>query len=532
IFKYLKNIINISNSNIYGWETIYENEYFIRSDYSINTTNFKNINGIKIFGTENGVGFKNDTLGIYHDKINITFGLQFIIVPNLIGYFNLTVKSSNNIEVIYLIFDISSENNIDLLYYDGIVYNSLVNFTNINQNDVYNFNLYIEGFNVELTYYKNDIYNNSYTFPLIFNLSGINSVSFISYCFDYSLWNNIFAIRMNYIGIYQFDISLCKELGYIRYILQDNWNFNKYNLFEIISNQYIKIIVHSFLSNDYFKFREFDNNTFFWNLQNKENIIENPYLYLIIQSNINFNEYLFVSIKGIKLDKYINNVFSHEITIQYYYHNVNINQSYYYVDNSNRLHYQMSITQNDTWEYMMLYFDFSRHISSNNMSIYFKCKELSINIGKPYIAMTYYQPPDFKYYLKTYLTTINTLLQRGKEFRRFHFISNDLNNNNYTNHISEGYLYGLQFYYVPFGIKPEITLITLSLIAIMIPLIILIVPTLAIYSVYKKKEIIIPLLLLMSIVCFVSALIPFELFFVMLLCFGSGIFIQHKKTNE
>ena len=530
---------SIGNPSLLDWETVYFNPARILINVPTYPRTFiksKNINGINTNGEVDGIGIKNDTLGIYGDKINISFGFQPLVITEIDSYFNVSINSLNNTKIIELKFDtikISEYGIITLQYYNGNNFINLFNITNIMtySYNIYEFNIYIENFNVDLRYYINDTYINTYYFPLLSNLTGINKLSFLFY--DEHIYNSDYYMnKLTYIGIYQFDISLCRELGYIKYDLQNDWNFNKYNLFEVISNQYIKIIVHSFLSSSYFKFRNFDNNTFFWNLQDKENIIENPYLYLIIQSNINFNEYLFVSIEGIKLDKYINSVFDTEKQIKYYFHNIlNKNLSYYYVDNSNRLHYQMDITQNDTLEYMIIYFDFVSGIPSNNKSIHFKCRELSLSVGYPYIAMTYYQPPDNHFDLKTYLTIINILLYEGKEFRRFHFVITDENNNYCTGLTSEGYLYELQFNYVPLGIPIPIVddFITLSLIAIMIPLIILIVPTISIYGVYRKKEIIIPLLLLMSIICFVSNLIPLELFFVMILCFGSFIFLQYKR---
>ena len=494
----------------------------------------ENMNGVFIHGIESTIGIRNQSLKIYGDKINITFGLQFIDVSHIDSYLNITIKSLNDDETIVLQFSVMAGNLVRVKYYNSISFIPLFNIENVISSSIYTFNMYIENFEVKISWFKDYVYVNAYTFPLIINRSGIKTLEFLGYGITSSV--NYIFLRLNFIGIYQYNVSLTKEKGYIDYNLQNDWDFQEYNLLNFDSNQSIKLIGRTFLPHPvyiYFVFREFNNDSFTYNLYGVENTIEKPHLYLIIQSNFDISESLFLSIEGLKLDKYIDSVFDREITIKYYYHNLNTNQSYYYLDDSNRLHYHMDITQNDTLEYMMLYFDFVRHIGSDNKSIYFKCRELSFSIGESYIAMTYYQPPDNLFYLKTYETTINTLLILGKEFRRFHFVITDKNNNNNTDCIAEGYLYGLQFNYIPFGIPPIIPILEdfmiLSLIAIMIPLIILIVPTLGIYSVYKKKEIIIPVLLLMSIICFVSNLIPLELFFVMILCFGSIIFIQYKR---
>lgn len=538
------------DDNIYKWDSIETDSYDVYIDLpSLPCDKSENINGVNIIGGSTGHGIKNDTLNINHDKINITFGIDFNQMRELNSHFNVSIKSLNGTEIIRLLFDTTKAGVIatgtngtsHLLYYDGNNYHSLVNITNMYMQDwetpyptIYNFNLYLENYTVILTYHRNGIFNDSFSFPLIYNLTGISSIEFLVY--DNTANTNYLIIRINHIGIYQYSISLTREYGFVKYGYMDDWVFSSHNIFNVITNQTLKILGYEYYyspsETDYYIVNDFYEGNFTYNLYEIEGSLTKPYLYFITKTYIDVNDISF-SIEGIQLNKYINNVFSNEITIQYYFHNVNINQSYYYVDSSNRLHYQMSITQNDTWEYMILYFDFARHISSNNMSIYFKCRELSVSIGKPYIAMTYYQPPDNKFYLKTYSTTINQLLIEGKEFRRFHFISNDLNNNNYTNFISEGYLYGLQFNYVPTGFIPlpyDFTL--LGLMEIMIALIILIVPTIGIYSVYRKKEIIIPVLLLMAIICFSGALIPFELFFMMLICFGCGIFLQLKYKKR
>lgn len=528
-------------TNIFGWTTVNPIDSYIdepsihywHHNPSIKDEIIEEKNAILTTGYPSGAGIKNDTLAIYNDKINISFGINFdLTIFYLDQSFNVSVKCRNNNEIIKIGFDpvfadiYHTYDILDMYYYDGIAWQFLERFHKVRTYNLYQFNLYLDNFTVKLRWYKDGIYNNSYTFPFIIERNGVNSISFLNCDNSPDIFYQL--IRLCYVGIYQYDISLTKEFGCIRYNFDNIWNFYTCNLFDFISNDFTKIITYIYQeSYEGFNIRNHFAQSIFYNMLEVE-IKAYTNLWIITNNTINLNE-LSLSIEGIRLDKYINSVFDSEKLIKYYFHNVNINQSYYYIDNSNRLRYQMDITQNDTLEYMMLYFDFLSGISSNNKSIYFKCREMSISVGKPYIAMTYYQPPDDHFYLKTYLRTINTLLRRGKEFRRFHFVITDENNNNYTNRIGKGYLYGLQFGYIPYGIPTPIDILILSLLAIMIPLIIIIAPTIGIYSVYRKKEIVIPMLLLMSIICYVSLLIPFELFFIMLLCYGCGIFIQYKK---
>lgn len=513
------------------WNRYSQYTYNVYPDIPDFTVKTKNINGIKILASLDGTGtgIRNQSLGLSQDKFNITFGFQITLMAEINSYTTFTIHSLSNTEIIRLRFDTQTNQDTNLQYYDGSSYQDLVSIHGLDPTRVLEFNLYIYNFSVNLSWYRTDDWTTTYSFPLISNLSGINQIHFYSY--DPTSNTDYYQLRLNYIGIYQYNISMCREYGYLDYELIDDWNLNYHNVLSVnVYNQIIKIIafgkIEGLYSNEIFN--EFDNNSFCYNFHTDERIIENAHLFLIIQSNFNLSESLYLLIERVKLNQYIDSVFDREGIINYYYHNLN-NQSYYYVDDLNRLCYHFDITQNDTSEYMILYFDFDSGISSNYMNIYFKCRELSFSIGDAYIDMSYFQPPNDRFYLKTYETTINTLLERGKEFSRFHFVIWDQNNNNYTNYIGKGYLYGLQFLYMRYGIPGKIDIITFSLLAIIIPLIIIITPTIGIYSVYKKKEIVIPMMLLMSIICFATSLIPFELFFIMLLCYGCGIFIQYKK---
>lgn len=530
-------------TNISGWTIVnpidsYLDEPSIHYRYhpeSIKDEVIEEKNAILTTGYPSGAGIKNDTLGIYNDKINISFGINFYLtIFYLEQSFNVSVKCRNNNEIIKIGFDpvfVNMSHTYDILdmyYYDGIAWQFLERFHKVKYYNLYQFNLYLDNFNVKLSWYKDGIYNNSYTFPFIIERMGVNSINFLNYDVSPDVFYQF--IRLCYVGIYQYDISLTKEFGCIRYNFDNIWNFNTCNLFDFISNDFTKKITYIYQeSYECFNISNHFTQSIFYNIYEVE---IKPYtnLWIITNNTINLNE-LSLSIEGIRLEKYINSVFDREITIKYLHVNLNINQSYYYIDNSNRLHYRMEITQNDTSEYMFLYFDFLSGISSNNMSIYFKCRELSINKGYPYIAMTYYQPPDNHFDLYTYPTTINTMLLKGKEFRRFHFVITDQDNNNYTGFTSEGYLYGLQFNYVPFGILPTIDVITLSLLAIIIPLIVILCPTFAIHAVYKKKEAIIPMLILFSIIAFATSLIPFQVFFIIMIALGCGALLQYKSKG-
>lgn len=526
---------SLDDPTIYDWYDQGQN----KMDIAIPNITTKNINGIYQIGVDGGTFIRNDWLEINNDKINLTFGLQILEMKESYSEYYILVRSLDDSQLIQLKLDpIIATNSLEIEYDPTGMAPHVVlgTITHINPNDVYNFNLYIDNFNVRLIWYKNDVYNDTYVFPLINDKKGIKEIQIVSYDAQDSD-NEYFITRLNYVGIYQYNVSISNEKGFISYYFNRDWKFNKYNLFTFNSSYDIRIIGHGLSTNFFHIFRGFDNQDFFINLHDDLvlddglTIIDSS-LYLIIYHNIILSEYLFFSIEGIKLDKYVNNVFDHEKFIKFYYHNVDKDNSYYYIDDANRLHYQLDITQNDTHEYIMLYFDFIRHVISNNKSIYFKCREISAKIGIVYIDIAYWQPPNFHYEFKTYLTTVNIVLEKGHELFRFYYVAYDQNNNNNTNQISEGFLYRLGINYKPYSIALPIIIIPLGFIQIMIPIIILIVPTIGIYGVVRKRGVIIPSLILMTIICFSSALIPFELFLIMMMCFGCGIFLEQKYKKE
>lgn len=526
-------------NNVFGWETIEPSKLSIGVP-AYTSDKSENINGVYTKGyISTGTGLKNDTLGIHQEKINITFGLQFAQIESqaLNTYILFYVYSLNNTEIIRLRFDVITTTIIDLEYWNGVSYQDLVRIYGIDSIFTYRFNLYLENYEVKLRWFKDDIYNDTYTFSLITYNLGINEIKILN--FDNIDDANDLCLRLIYIGIYQYNISLTKEFGSLRYNLENDWIFNKYNLFNFSSNNLFKILTinhYTIYPLDYYSFRDFDNKSFFRNLLNIEKTIEKPHLYLISKTNINLSNYLFFSIEGIEIYEYIDDIYNQKYKMYYHFLNINNNYSYYYVDNNYRLRYVFNISKNDVYERLRCWFCINPHQLTNNKSIFFKGKETSINIGFPRFRLMIKLAPAWYNYtsweIHTYLTTVSNVLRNEQTIVCYYLEIHDNNINNFTNSVSKGYIYNLRLgYYPKLYIDPSITILTLSLMAIMIPIIIMFIPTLGVYGVYRKKTVITPMLFLMSIICFTTSLIPFELFFIITISLGCLIFLQYKKGS-
>jgi len=210
------------------WNRESEYNYHVYPDTPHLLAKTKNINGITIHSSSAHTGIMNESLGLTGDRFNITFGFQFIEMDEINSYTHFRIHSLNNTEIIKLKFDTQTNTKTNLQYYDGSSYQDLVSIHGINSTNVYEFNLYIYNFNVNLSWYKNDVYNNSYSFPLMSDLWGINQIYFFSY--DLTANTDYYQLRLNYIGIYQYNTSLCREYGYLDYELIDDWILNYHNV--------------------------------------------------------------------------------------------------------------------------------------------------------------------------------------------------------------------------------------------------------------------------------------------------------------
>jgi len=379
---------------------------------------------------------------------------------------------------------------------------------------------------VNLSWFKNNIYNNTYNFDLISNQYSINNISFLIY--DDNTNEDYLAIRINSIGIYQYNISLTMENGYLDYDLDRTWTFNEHNLFEFISNELIKIVAYGILDYPtvYYLLREFDNKDYFINLHQIDKFISQCHIWFIAKTSFNPINILF-SIEGIKLSEYKDDIFIKDYYPTYIFENVNSNYSYFYVDNYNRLQYKFNISQNGVFEKMVIYFDINI-VSTNNRTFIFKGRETSIKVGYKYVRIECIDNFAYNIDLKSYHTVYNTNLLPDNAIHRILLGCLDYNNNNFTGYISKGYIYGLS---LRSYVSIQFTIISLYLIGIIISIILIFIPTISFYFVFKKKELIIPMLILMTVISFATSLIPFELFFIMIITLGCGIFLQFTKKR-
>jgi len=532
-------------TDIYGW-TIVEPTYssldkpslhYRYYNPSVKNETIKEKNAIWIKSHTSGAGVKNDSLNIYGDKINISFGINFYLSISYLQHsFNVSIKSRNNNEIVKLGFDpvfVSAYHTNDLLdmyYYDGAVWQFLERFHRVKNYNFYQFELYLDDFDVSLKWYKDGIYNNTYTFPFIIERNGVNSISFLNHDAYQDAYFQF--MRLCYIGVYQYNISQSFEYGCIRYNFDRIWNFDYYNFFNFTSNDLTKMITYIYQdSYESFNIRSHFNQSIFYNVCKVE---IKPYTNLwIITNNISMDNSK-LSIEGISMDEYVNSVVFRSYTPRYASFNTNENNSYFYADN-NQLKYKLHLTLNYTFENIVIYFDIY-HRGVDNATLILGGRETLTCFGQTWFMIEYlgFQDPT-RIDLADYYSMYYKPLPFARVMNVFVFTANDfMTNNTFTGFVYHGFFSDLKIIYGDFLLPgySEWTITILSLIAIIIPLIVILVPTLSIHAVYKKKEAIIPMLILFTIIAFATQLIPFQVFFVIIFALGCGILLQYKKERS
>jgi len=455
--------------------------------------------------------------------LNITWSVNFTDMPSIPAKFCTKVYSSDDT----LISNIYIQNGFLRYSANGITQLDDGLTTNV----IYEFNLYINYWdNISILYYfADDVYQDSFFIRIPENnKDGLGKIEIFYDCTVEDLW----YIYIDYVGVYINGSSISEEFAYVRSesfwidpYYEYTWNLNDYSQFSVfITNTNCSFhgssgtFIHGLGYSAQLTPIDLYNG---YNIFNVYNITPTNFGYptLWIQYFNQFNTLnLNIEIGGIRLKEGINSY-----PIIFSYQNVDIQENFFYVKN-NRLYFTHNANENNTLEYIQAKFEIDDTYAINR-SINFKTYFLGIS--KAYFSNNYVSEVNSTFPFRLGHNSINSILPQQQIIKSFTILITDNDNNNYYGN-SEGYITSLTLIYYP---DIEIIILTLSLIEIMIPLVVLIIPTVAIASVYGKKSVI-PMLILMTFICLIGNLIEMEMFFIMLLCLGSGLFLQYKREKD
>lgn len=471
---------------------------------------------------------------------NITLEIEFLSTTNQADKVVLEFYSFDDTKVL----EIKMEPYTKDLYYvdDG---EQALNLNLFNVDHLYKFNFMIN-YDLDaciLMYYDEGVYQNTYYMPLLevgkyglcqddaFKINGLGQISGMDFNIDS-------------VGLY-FDYQ--SYFGYCYYIVDLNtssWDYRKNCFFEAnLSNAFywwygyteidsweVMYQIHGVegdfsFGDSYYQLKtdiyEPWKYVTYWNqfrniYDDYSTVISNPSLMFFTYSPFILENNSFYIHGGNKLVEG-----SNEYYLSYEYENIDNDVNYFWIDNNtHRLYYKL--TCNDTnLEYIQA--NISLSISAINRTIVFTSYregsaygQFRVNYGTTSLVFT----------LPTYLRTFNSILTQDQTVIQFIILISD-NDDDIVLGDTIGYIDNLM---LPYGTGLSVTIITLSLINMIIPLIVIFIPTLAIYKQYGKRTLI-PMFIFMSLICFISDLIPIWLFVIIVISNGTFLFLKERKER-
>ena len=471
-----------------------------------------------------------DTRGLLRDFsvsgefIEINFTHEYSVLTGT-GGTNFYIDSSDDTLIVSLRMLITGE----VEWNDG-GWNEI--FSGLTTSEVYVFN-FIISYEMEaciFSYYIDGVYQDTYIFPLMVSgKEGLGTVQMTNQL----VTNDEVNFEIDNIGVYVDGISLAdSEFSYLTYEIGKNWSYQEQNLFFINASGYFGIYAVDFDVGSYSiphvagmgqPLETINSGGTHYDVKVLINLydnemteypigINNTFLVFYLSSgNISLNS---IDIEGVKLTEGINDYY-----MDYSYSGLNSDESYFYVE-SNRLYFTMTL--NDVGlEYMEARFNIN-NILSENRSMSFASDFNGDMHG--YLRLNYTDDTSTFIPFPSHATSTSLILPQEKGINALIILITDLDEAHFG--VNTGYITEIQLLYFP---DVSITIATTSLLDIIVPLMILLIPTFAIYKKFGESAII-PMFMLMSIICFISDLIPVWLFFILM--FGSVVMLFTKKKIE
>ncbi len=458
--------------------------------------------------------------GIYRDIDVVSFNTATILTKVIRGgnsaskilYDYFEIYSFDDTLIVRLrIDDTASSGDLKLYYYDGGGYNLLTDIEDGWYNYIFNITI-IHGY---VNFLLNDT---AYTFDIIdSSKTGIGS---------FKIWSELSGsapaqtgLFIDYIGVYINQSSIANDFGSYLYPTGKDFKAQNYNLVELNATGYFGLGFNSYeiagLSLGIFSYTNVSIITFDNIYDLESSLVENAYLIISTNQTDSFNINS-IYIHGVNMSDGINDYFP-IITSS----NVDIDVSYFYLT-GNQLRYTMYIDNSSQTEYIQATFELV-NILSVNKSFTFKGYGNAIGIGNVWVEYTDTTINLFE--LNPYTHTENLLLPQNKIIDKLEFRITDDNLDILNGYTATGYITDIEFTYIP---NIEVSITTLSLLTVLVPILVLMIPTLIMYGKFGKSAVM-PTMMIMSIICFIGALIPAWLFVLMMFGFGAMLIFQLKE---
>ena len=465
-------------------------------------------------------GLEKDDFTISGNFISVSLGVFFTIMDGGVNdAFTFIITSSDN----SLILSFSIRANLSVWYQDGAIERNANRDIVLGSNNRYDFN-FLLNYELDLiffTYSLNDVIQEIFIFEMFtLNKEGLKKINYRTVLNT----NNDMKSYIDYIGIYANGISQVDkgvDFGIALIKINNAWNFEQYNLFTFGG---VGTFHLGASPTGYFEGFPFDiikdttvYSTFtqeFINIYDKfvGNLADARLVITVLGNNFNFS---YLEIKGVILTEGLNSY-----SLIFEYSEINVQESFFYVDSNNKL--QFTHISNDTnTEYIQARFNI-KDSTSTDASISFR--SLINNNAKGFFRINYTTTSDFIPFPIVQSTT-SIFLTQGNNIRDFLIIITDLDNDN-VNGLTSGFIDNVKLLFLG---NVQITIITLSLVGMLVPLIIILTPTVALRDLYGKSFVI-PVFLLMSLIITIGEIIPIWLFFI--IAISSSLFLLKENIQR
>lgn len=510
--QYNKGIVN-EGDFINGWEC-----HDSQSDVSIIQSSELYDNEIKIYSDTVHARWFEKSLDFTTDGIiNYTIALSYLDMNNdgssiMFGFFNTSVReiaairfyyTGGNILLQHMDQDRSGSWSTDYTVDDSDYLYRTISII-VNENDIV-YVRYKDNSSVDYFYTFNKIDNApTYYYNVVF-FSSMNDPSGTQGLNVDSVSISVNGTTTNYVNDY---------ILYIPNLTIPKWYSLRNSLVKFNASGIFSFCIFDVGGNSTSP-RGFYNYTGFkvWNIANFDFEYINSSFVFISNTPIIIN---YISISGVKLVKGFNVYW-----LYFASNNVNIDESYFYVDSNNRLQYILIADDNNV-EYIQAIF-YITDIPAENRSVSFRSNINGNAYG--YFSIKYYDSKYSVIPIPYYSKTTQVILPQTKMVDSFSILitDNDLTDNT----ICTGYISNIQLIYNP---DLHITITTLTLLAIIVPLMIMIIPPICLHKKFGTTGVFI-MFLLMAIVCVATSLIPIWLFFIIALS-SIGLLAMKKEIGD
>lgn len=406
----------------------------------------------------------------------------------------------------------------DICYKDGGSNEVVLESGVITTGEIYDFNLYSDPFNniMLLGFYIDGVYYHTYALPsLESSKRGLGKI--IIQCY-YDPPRSM-VVYLDNVGVYSNGTSITTEPAFIQVSLDDvlfhqTWYFKEHNLLTLDADGLVGIhltdwyfyagttLMEEIVPATTYSLGSNQTHNIYPNTHDGNDYIYSPMVTLEFYGEFQFGN---ITIDGVMLT-----TIGNEVPLTFAYGNVNISESYFYVDSSNRLRYSIVYNDSNT-EYIEATFDIIDVLGENRSVSFYG----DTNGNYAQFRNTYSDATVNSIYLTSSPFTQSYILDQNKVVDSFSLLISD--NGETSNGTTTGYITNLKLLWNP---DISVTITTLNLLSMITVLIILVIPTLVITKRVGSKAFI-PTFFLMSLLCVATSLIPIWLFVIIVIACAS-----------